>query len=336
MLKKASVNLLKTGSLFALGLALIPGCGQTDKKVETSAASSLAETGTVLCKINGKAVINEAEFNSNINQMLQANPYFKGAGAQSLPTSIKRKFFDELVKQELIIADASKNNLDQDAEFRKALEDMQKLVKRSLTVQFFEKRIYDSIVIEDSEVAKHFEENKERYVKSAGGVLVGAVRFDSDREAEAFQAKASSANTYADFEKAAKDKNAQFRSFGRVSKQDNRNYQFESVPTQIKEAALKAKSLPLVTKIKAGKDIWVIHASDKRDAEVFELSEIKPQIINMLKNNKFREKLDQALNDLKSKMTINVNEEFFKEKNDEKGEAAHQHEAAHPNPAVGA
>lgn len=343
MLKRASKILLNSGSFFVLTLALISGCGDSAKK-ESSPAASTEATGTVLCKIDGKPVINESEFNNNINQMLQSNPYFKGAGAQGLPASIKRKFFDELVKQELIIVDAAKSNLDQDAEFKKSLEDMQKLVKRSLTVQFFEKRIYDGIVVEDSEVTKHFEENKERYVKNAGGVLVGAVRFESDRNADAFLEKAESVSSYGDFEKMAKDKNAQFRSFGRVNKQDTpRGYQLESVPAQIKDAALGAKSLPATLKVKAGKDIWVIHASDKRESEMFDLAEIKPQIVNMIKNNKFKEKLDQAITELKSKASVEVNEDFFKEKaqpahehseDDGHGHSAAEHQAA--NPAVGA
>lgn len=315
MLKKTSTNLLKTGSLFALTLALIPACN-TGKKTESSpaTANTATDSSTVLCKINGQPVINETEFNNNINQMLQANPYFKGAGAQSLPLSIKRRFFDELIKQELILADAAKSNLASDAEFQKALDEMQKLVKRSLTIQFFEKKIYDGVVVEDSEITKHFNENKERYIKNAGGVLVGGVRFENDKEADQFITKASSAATHGDFEKIAKGKRGHFRSFGRLSSQESRGYQFENVPAEIKNAALSAKSLPYVTKIKAGKETWVIHASDKRESEIFEISEVKPQIINMLKNNKFKEKLDQAITDLKSKMTVDVNEGYFKDK----------------------
>ncbi|MBM3886485.1 hypothetical protein FJ364_01020 [Candidatus Dependentiae bacterium] len=338
MLKKTSTNLLKLGSLFALTLVLIPGC-EAPKKQETTKENTSASTSTVLCKLDGKPVINETEFNNNIAQMLQANPYFKGAGAQSLPLAIKRKFFDELIKQELIIADAAKQNIESDSEFKKAFDEMQKLIKRSLIVQFFEKKIYDGIVIEDAEITKHFEENKDRYVKNPGGVLVGAVRFDSDRDADAFESKTSSAATYADFEKRAKDKKGQFRSFGRVAKQDsNRGYQLDNVPQQIKDAALNAKSLPHVQKVKIDKDIWVFHASDKQETELFELNEIKPQIINMLKNNKFREKLDQSIADLKKKISIDINEDYFKEKKQDATPAAADKAESkkEASPAVGA
>lgn len=339
MLKKTSVNLLKASSFIFLTLAFMPGCEFFKKNTASSEAATPAETGVVLCKLNGNPVINEADFNSKINQMLQANPYFRGAGAQSLPPAIKRRFFDELIKEELVIADATKSNLEQDAEFKKAFEDMQKLMKRSLIVQFFEKRIYDGIVIPDAEVEAHYNENKERYVKSAGGVLVGAVRFDTDREADAFESKAKSADSYEDFEKIAKEKNAQFRSFGRLNNKEAANdYQTEGAPEQIKETALAAHHYPLITKVKVGKDIWVIHASDKKEAEMFDLNEIKPQVINMLKNNKFREKLDEEIKNLRSKMSIDVNEDFFKEKksDDHEGHNHEHHAGVEKNPAAAA
>ena len=61
----------------------------------------------------------------------------------------------------------------------------------------------------------------------------------------------------------------------------------------------------------------------------------------MLKNNNFREKLDQAIANLKAKISIEVNEEFFKEKAPEADHAGHDHAtnpqaAKQANPAVGA
>src|SRR5271154_956842 len=104
MMNKGS---LFKGSTAVLSLALLTGCiGKKEEATKDSAPSSqevAQSTGAVLCSINGKPVIRESDFLTNINQMLQANPYFRGAGADSLPLSIKRKFFDELVKQEVIL-----------------------------------------------------------------------------------------------------------------------------------------------------------------------------------------------------------------------------------------
>ena len=146
MFKRSSVNLLGASSAFAVALMFIAGCGDKDKSA--SVASGASDSSTVLCKVDGKAVITETDFNNSVAQMMESNPYFRGAGAQGLPLSIKRRFFDELVKQELIIIDATKNNIEQDPEFKKSLEEMQKLVKRSLLVQVFQKKIYDGLVIE--------------------------------------------------------------------------------------------------------------------------------------------------------------------------------------------
>src|SRR5271154_388596 len=135
------------GSALVLSLAVLSGCEMFKKKEgaqETTTASEAekAASAKVLCKIDDKPVIKESDFINNLNQMLQANPYFRGAGIDALPMAIKRKFFDELVKQELIVAHETKNNVENDKEFIKALDEMLKLVKRSLMVQFFEKKIY--------------------------------------------------------------------------------------------------------------------------------------------------------------------------------------------------
>lgn len=312
------------GSVILFSLVLLPGCGLMDffkkkdepKKVEASADAK--GDGVVLCSIDNKPVIQESGFNKNINQMLQASPYFRGAGADALPISIKRKFFDELVKQELIIVDANKSEIEKDAEFVKAYREMKELLKRSLKIQFFEKKLYESIKVDAADVQKHYNENKEHYVKVAGGVLVSGIKFDQDSQASAFLSEAKShAN---DFDKMAKENKAgKYKEFGRVSK-ESRGFNLEAVPAPIKEAALAANRLPLIEKVKVGKEIWVIKAADKKDTVYFALDEIKPQVEGMLKNNKFKDTLEGKLKDLRGSHNIVVNEDYFKEKKGAEGD----------------
>jgi len=73
------------------------------------------------------------------------------------------------------------------------------------------------------------------------------------------------------------------------------------------------KNFPAIDKVKVGKNFWVIHASDKKEAEVFDFDEVKPQLEVMLRNNKFREELDKHIKELKGEFTIDVNEDFFKD-----------------------
>jgi len=319
-MKKTALYFAK-GSALVLSLAVLSGCEMFKKKEDAQAASKStaadkAADAKVLCKINDKPVIKESDFISNLNQMLQANPYFRGAGIDALPMTIKRKFFDELVKQELIVAQETKNNVENDKEFIKALDEMLKLVKRSLMVQFFEKKIYEGIKVSDSDITKHFNENKERYTKDPGGVLVVGAKFNNDAQATEFLNAVK--NNVTGFEKAAKaTKHASFKDFGRVSKGANnqqRGMPMDSTPAPVKESAFAMHKLPGVEKVKVGHEIWVIKASDKQDASFFQLDEIKPQVEAMLKNNLFRDALDKRLKDLKGEFKISVDEEYFKDK----------------------
>ncbi len=328
------------GSVVILSLSLLPGCGVMDffkkkdepKKIE--ATGEVKGDGATLCSINGKPVIHEAGFNKNINQMLQSSPYFKGAGADALPTSIKRKFFDELIKQELIIADASKSSIENDAEFVKAFNEMKELLQRSLKIQFFEKKLYDGIKIDEADVKKHYAENKEHYVKVAGGVLVSGIKFDQDAQAAAFLTDIKAHGD--DFDKVAKaSKAGKYKEFGRVSK-EAKGFNFEAVPAPIKESALAASKLPLIEKVKVGKEFWIIKAADKKETVYFNVDEIKPQIEGMLKNNKFKDALEGKIKELRGAYTVVVNEDYFKEKKGSEEGAPAEEPVQNQQPAAAA
>lgn len=298
------------GCALVVALSMLSGCGWFGKKDATKDAKT-SGSDQVLCSIDGKDVIKESDFNNSLNQMLQANPYFRGAGADSLPMQIKHRFFDELVKQELIIAEADRTNIEKDSEFQKSLDEMIKLVKRSLKVQFFEKKVFEGIKVSEHDSKKYFEENKERYMKAAGGVLVVGASFANEADAQAFlqSAKGSVEN----FEKLAKaNKKATFRDFGRVSKGNQMS--LSMTPAPVKDAALAMHKLPGIEKVKAGKEIWVIKAWDKKDAVYYEYNEIKPQLEMVLKNNQARDVLEKLLKDLREKFKVTVNEDFFKDK----------------------
>ncbi len=315
-------SLLIKGSLLSLSLMVFTGCDWNPFKKKASAETTASGSGdgAVLCSINGKPVINESDFLNNLNQMIQANQYFRGATAESLPKELQRKFFEQLVTQALIEAHANENNIEKHPAFIKAYQEADKQLKSALKVQVVEKEIYDGISVSDEEMSKHYNENKEKFVKVAGGVLAAGVRFDTDAAADAFLVKARQ-NIEA-FETLAKaEKDGKFRDFGRVSK-DSRGMQFEIVPAPIKEAVLAVPKAPYLEKVKAGKDFWIVKAWDKKNTELFELAEVKPHIEGMLKSNKFKDVLDARLKDIRSKMNVSVNESFFNSKEPvaEKGE----------------
>lgn len=314
---KNSVLFAARSAALVISLGFLSSCTLLDRfktpKTPTTSteSSSTSDNSTVLCSIDGKTAIRETDFMNNLNQMLQANPYFRGAGADALPMAIKRKVFDELVKQELIIADATKNNVESNPEFQKAFEDMKEQIKRMLKVQFFEKNIFDSIDVKSSEVTKYFNENKEKYVKVPGGVLVSAVIFEDEAMANEFLNEAKGNKDQ--FEQVGKTvEGATFKDFGRVGK-EARGFTLNDVPAALKDAALNMNNLPAIGKVKVGKQVYVFKASDRKTTTYFELDEIKPQIEALLKNNTFKDIVDSTLEKIKGEHSVSVNETYFKD-----------------------
>lgn len=318
---KTSFNFVKASSLIVLALGFLPGCKLFDLFKKKEAASKAAVTkpaeeysSVELCSINGTTAITEKEYLSNLNQTLQANPMFQGASADSLPTALKRQFFDELVKQELILVDAKKQNIEADPEFQRELDDIMKLIKRTKVIQFFEKQLYDAISITDSDIESNYKDNRETYIKVPGGLQTFGVKFNTDAQAKAFAAKALPEESA--FEKAAQEeKSAQYRPFGRLGKASGKaGYPQNMTPIAIRDAALKDGKLPRIERVANGKEHWVVLFTDKKEAVYFELNEIKPQIGNMLKAEKFKAALEDKIKKLNNEMTVNINEAYFKEK----------------------
>jgi hypothetical protein len=306
-------NVLTSSALVA-SLMLTAGCDLLKKKdtLAPQAETSSTKSGVTLCSINGEPAVTEGEYKQNLSQMLQANPYFKGASAESLPNELKRRFLEQLSMQAVIEKFSDKNGIENDPEFIKIYNELKEQVKRSIKVQLFEKRIYDGIKVADNDITKYYNENKNRFVKVAGGVLAMGVRFDNEAQANAFLAKAK--QNVEGFEKLAKaDAAGKFRDFGRVSKEVRGGFQMEIVPTPIKDSVLGMTKLPGVEKIKAGKEYWVVKAWDKKDTVLFGVEEVKTHIEAMLKNNQFKDAIEKRMEELKKEMKVVVNEDYFKD-----------------------
>lgn len=281
-----------------------PCCSK--KNCVTTFPTESEKTGIILLNVDGKPAINEEDFNKHLMQMLQANPYFRGASADSLPKPLKRKFFDELIKQELIIAWAEKNNVDQSAEFQKNFAELMKLVRRSLLVQEYEKKLFEEINVTDSDIKDHFNKNKEKFVKEPGSVSVQGVEFDSRTAANQFLNNVKDKNfkvvANADYKKEYKD-------FGKVTQQPT-GYD-ASIPKEIKDKAFAINKFPSTEIVTVNDKVWVVNFAEKTEPKHFEFNEIKDQLSEMLKGNKFREILNIKVDKLRKEFTVDVNEDYF-------------------------
>jgi peptidyl-prolyl cis-trans isomerase C len=309
---------LSFSSIAFMLIVAIPGCSKlTDffKKKETGVGEVKTEskdTGVTLCSIDSKPAISEGDFNKRLREAIDMNPFSRGAPINIIPIEERRKFLDNLVNDELLLLDAKKKSIEREAEFKKAYLEIKNLVKRNMMVQFTKKKIFESIKVDAAEVQKFYAENKEHFIKIEGGTLVSGIKFTADAQANAFIAKVRP--HLDEFESIAKEtKSGQFTEFGRVSKESKR-FALPIVPGPVKDSALAMATLPGVEKVKAGKDIWVIKASDKKETVYKELDEVRQQIENLVKSKKVEEEIQRYIKILKGEHSVSVNEDFFKAK----------------------
>lgn len=305
---------LLSGSTLALSLVLT-GCWGEKHKGTTTASTSTTnknnKSGTVLCSINGKPTIYESDFVNSLSQI----PYFRGVSLEAIPADMKKQFLSKLVEQELVIAKAFESKVTETAEFKKEYEETMKLVEKSLAIKHFESNLYDKINISNEAIENSYKENKERFVKVAGGISAAGAKFDSETEANKFLEKVK--NHASDFDKLAKEnKQAKFKNFGRVSKVVAQGMEHDSIPEQVKAKILATETFPHVEKVTIGKDnVWVVVAHDKQNTVYQELDEVKKQLEDQLKYNEAKKVFASLLEELKSNAKIAINNDYFQSPN---------------------
>ena len=288
-------------SLAVVAIALLAGCWGKPKE------EAAVEGGVPLLKINNKPVINDTAFYKELGAMVgKMDPML-------LPKPTQRKVLEDLARFETTVAAAIKEGVDKDPEFRKAYKEQKRRLKKVALVRFYDKKKFDEIKVDEVAAKAHFDANKASYVKEQGGVLVSGVKFSSREKALAFYENAKKQTKVEDFASIGKkEKEGKFREFGRVGEEAAQGA-YNMVPAAIKSAALKLTKVPGVDIVKDGKETWIIHVSDKKEAVLYEYPEIKERLINQLKINEFMKQRNEMYEKLKKELNVEINEEFFKE-----------------------
>ena len=295
---KKNLNMALVFSVFAY-ILLLSGC-DWPKTGDTFSGSD-----DTLLKIDGKTVITKESFYKEVSPMLQ------GMDPAMLPKETQRKVLDDMMRLKLFVAAAKKEGLDKDKEYINAFEEQKERLEELLLSRFYEKSVFDKVKVSDADISADYESNQSKYVKDRAGVLVSGVSFKNKDKALAFYNKIK--NQIDDFASIGKkDKDGKFREFGRVSSEAG-DYGMAVVPKAVKDAALNLTKLPSVDVVKEGKETWVIHVSDKKEASFYDLDEIRDRIEYQLKVNKFMELRNTKQDELKNDFKIEVNETYFKE-----------------------
>ena len=263
--------------------------------------------GPVLVYIDKEPVLYQKEFEGYLAQMLQMYPQLKGLmTVDSLPEPMKKNVLQKLVDQKLIIAWGKKNNVEQDEEFVKSLDEALKMIKDHLMIQQFEKRMSTDIEATDSDVRAEFNKNKKKYVKTLGGTTILGVKFKNDADAADLLNKAKGKEDQ--FKEIVKiETKEKVKDFGKVSEDTS----LPGLPKEVKEVAITITKFPALKTVKSGKFTWVICAPDKVETEYLEFDEVKGQIEEMIRNEQTQKAIEKKIGELKKEYTVEIREELL-------------------------
>ena len=310
-------------SLLVSALAIIPQCDwlKNDGCCGTGSHShnASATTGLPTAAHSHDHDSSEILMNEYVEGLCQVQPQYKQI-LDLMPDA--RKQVLEAMAGELAIEEYIKvNNIDQSAEYQKDLNNILKLVKRQLAMQYFQK--HHPVSVAKDEVRKWYEENKNKtqeLIVVQGGVKADGVIFNNKADAKTFYDKVKDPKV--DFHKAAQEAGLSVKNFGLVSDQ---SYEVEA-PIRTKLLALTRT--PVVELVDLNSDsVAVVKALSKEATQYAPFDQVEAGIENWLKQQKAQEEIMKQIEKLKKDLNVNINVEYFdKQKGPESENAFDQEE----------
>jgi peptidyl-prolyl cis-trans isomerase C len=283
--------------LCALGVA---ACGQQGPK----------KTGTPVARGNG-LVITTDEFKARLDEQ---SPFIR---ARYTTLERKKEFLDNLIRQEVLAAEAERQGLDKDPDVRNTLR---KIMVQKLVQKRFQADAAGADV-PDADVQKFYEEHKAEFVRPRR-VRVHAIVFNAaagtpDRAKKLALAKKTLAKVKADEKKnpmAFAQAVAEI-SEDAASKQLAGDLQFKShdelekaYSQQVADAAFALKSGELSSVVESPNALFILKFTGDQPELNRTVDQVKPQIAARLSRDKKSKEFEEWLRSLRDNAKVTVDE----------------------------
>lgn len=255
----------------------------------------------LISSINAKvyAIVDGEEINDN--DMLFLKQVMPNADFESLPKDMQSKAVDQAIERKLLTKEAKKDNLEDTAEYKEALESF----KDTMVLELWMRKQIDTVKLSESDIKKFYNENKQQMVvpetANARHILV-----ETKKEAENIikELGKSSNKVEEKFIELAKSKSkdpsaSNGGDIGSFSKED-------MVPEFANAAFMLKEKTYTKTPIKTNYGYHVIYLKSKKPKGTVSYEEAKPKIEQELKLNKFRELIASKAKELKKKAKIEI------------------------------
>lgn len=252
-------------------------------------SSALAETDKVYATVNGMNITQK-----DVAALLRG----QNVEFESLQKNQQKKILDNLIEQKLLADMAYKSNIPKSTEYKNEL----KRFKKSLAFQLWLRDFSKNISIDDKEVKKFYNENKEKF-KAPEQLKASHILVKTEKEAKDIIKNLSKAKDLkAEFTKLAKEKSvgpsgANGGELGWFTK--------EKMVPEFSQAAQKlAKGTITKTPVKTNYGYHVIYLDDKKASTIMEYSKIKDRLKKDLMQQKFAKDAKTKAEKLKKKAKI--------------------------------
>jgi peptidyl-prolyl cis-trans isomerase C len=246
---------------------------------------------TILSSFNGQT-ITLGEFNQLWDQIPENNKL----------QLTKRNVLDQIISEKLLIQEAKNRGLEQDKD---VLEQIKNTTEQILVQSLIEKEIIGKVKVDDQEALTYYEENKDNFITKEQVYLYN-ILVETEEVAKDILEKLKSG---VDFIEIAKEKStgpsaAQGGDLGYISKGD-------LIP-EIENVVFALEIGSISDIIKSEYGFHILKVTDKKPEVLKTFEEVKEEILPTLLSTKQKEAFDNLLEELKSQVTIEINEEALK------------------------
>lgn len=211
----------------------------------------------------------------------------------------KSTVLDQMISEILLIQEAKNMGLEKDND---VLEQIEKITEQILVQVLIEKEILDKVNANEEEVLDYYEQNKDSFTEKEQVHLYN-ILLETEEEAQNVleQLKAGEDFSEIAMEKSSGPSAAQGGDLDYVAK--------GTIIPEIEEVifALELEELSEVVKTDFG--FHILKITEKKPETVKTLEEVREEIVQTLLPEKQKEAFDNLLEELKSKVEIEINEE---------------------------
>ncbi|QCD44962.1 peptidylprolyl isomerase [Campylobacter mucosalis] len=257
-----------------------------------SLASSL--NAAVVATVNGEA-INDTDIDAILAMTAP------GATYAQIPADAKKRLIDNLIDRKLVLKEAKSSGIESESDFKKALENM----KNNIATDLYMKKIFDKQKVSDDEAKKAYNDHKQLFEQPASS-RARHILVESEAEAKNIIAELKKLSGDAQLKKFAEL--AQSKSIDKGSAAQGGELGWFESSKMVKPFADAVNTMKKgeISKapVKSNFGYHVILKEDFKAAGTVPFEQVKQQVIEELKMEKFQKELKSKMDELRSKAKI--------------------------------